>query len=501
MNGVRLGLRLELFAACCVVVGALVGTARADINVLTIGDSLTQGSNGASGTGPGGLPVPDRSTYRPYLWQTATNYLNNLSDTNGVTIDFVGTRPTGLQVTPTGGDTPITIDPGWDKNHQGTGGATAQSFARRTDSRFIGKTMQTLAAQAGDNTPDVAIILLSTNDLAIIDDHATADGFAESLDVVTPTGSGFSLFSGQTLDVPTGPLADTDTGFLRNQLDVMNAVNHVQTVATTLRDGADLDGNGSIDVPGNPLIKVLILAIPPVDERQRYNGGGPEMLVPDVANLDPFPVKNSFLWTENDRETIIDTDFNPNSFEQDFVTNTGGGNSFGAPFEESPEPSGGSHTGANNGTHSLSNTDTNHVIGVINDQLQEFTTTNDPSNNFIFVNPFESTHLVDSDGSLVPVDGGGTFDMGGTNRGTWNAALNGGSGAADNPNHDLADGLHLNFTGDQYYAGNIWDAPGGLKAIINSAVGVPEPSSFAFLGLVAVVGGVAKRIRSKRRAA
>jgi hypothetical protein len=113
------------------------------------------------------------------------------------------------------------------------------------------------------------------------------------------------------------------------------------------------------------------------------------------------------------------------------------------------------------------------VIGVMNDLIQDLAndTDKDPNDNWVFVNPFEATQLVDPNGRDVDVDNGGTFDMGGTGRGLWDPDLNGGAGGfATSPNPELADGLHLSFSGDQYYAGNFWDAPGGVRSILLDAV-------------------------------
>ena len=69
---------------------------------------------------------------------------------------------------------------------------------------------------------------------------------------------------------------------------------------------------------------------------------------------------------------------------------------------------------------------------------------------------------------------------------------------SDNVNSDLIDGLHLNSDGDQKYAAAFYK--GVLDTVLSDAVAaaVPEPSSFAFMGLVALFGATVRRYRRRR---
>lgn len=421
-------------AVLCLIIGVGQSAGGADVNILTVGDSLTRGNNIR-----GGLP---RASYRPYLWQTARNYLDNMpGGDQGVAINFIGTEG-NTSVTPVfPAQSAIPIDGNWDKSHQGFGGASSLSYTdlgrpHRPNSRFMGNVLDRLN-KAG-TVPDVALVLLGTNDLAVLGNRGSR------------------------------------SSFLFNRLDPLDAVGSIETVATILRDGYNSNNDPNYGgqfgdqfiVEGNPDVKVLIAALPPIDESQRYNGGGRSDLVSDVENLSPEVPTNTFVWTERDRETIIDINFNPHIFEQDLITNTGGGGPFGHPFERSVG------TPSVNGAESL-DADANDVIGVMNDMLVDLANdaVKDPNDNWIFVNPFEATHLVDADGGKVDVDNGGTFDMGGTGRAVWDPELYGGAGGfRTSPNPELADGLHLSFSGDQYYAGNFWDAPGGVRSVLLDAV-------------------------------
>ena len=426
-------IRCCLMIAAAVAFGTNVCPAVADINVLAIGDSLTRGNRRDS--------APPLATYRPYLWQTARNYLDTVpGGTHGVDINFIGTEGNS-SVTPIYPiQSAIPIDNDWDMNHQGFGGATSQSFTTlgrttRPNSRFMGNVLDRLN-KAG-TVPDVATILLGTNDLAVIGNQGSA------------------------------------TGFVFNRMDPLDAVDSIEFIATVLRDGYNSNNDpeyqgqfgSQLIVEGNPDIKVLIAAVPPIDETRRFNGGGTQDLAADAPNEFPGTTPHSWIWTENDRENIVDTNFRSTGlFDQDLITNTGGGGQFGAPFERA---SGSADTSQS------TETDANDVIGVMNDLIFDLTMDElkDPHDNWIFVNPFESTHLLDANGNEVAVDNGQTFDLGGTGRAIWDPTINGGAGGfVTSPNHDLADGLHLSFSGDQYYAGNFWDADGGIRSILDDAI-------------------------------
>lgn len=378
-----------------VLVAALQVDGSDEFDIITIGDSLTRGST----------IEPLRASYRPYLWQTIDNFLGApRNNPNGITVDFVGTEGHAFatEVTPKGDQTPIEIDPAWDRHHQGFGGASSLSFSRHYEGpsnarvpnqRFIGNVLDTLN-QAGD-TPEVALIFLGPDDLPILYD---GDGF--------------------------------------NRGNPMDAVTSIQTIVEILHNGYDGEWGSQTDphltVEGNPSMEVLITALPPVDERQRYDG--------DVPNL--FPPVNTFLWTENDRRQLFGK-------TQDFIRET--------------SPMSGVYVNGG-GDGALTYTDSNDLIGVMNELLEDFA---DSTPKVTFVDPLDQTKdafLVGADGVTdVLVDNGGRFDLS-TEGGAFDS-----EGVSQNPNTDLSDGLHLNFTGDQYYAAHLWH--GGLKALISQASG------------------------------
>ena len=126
------------------------------ITILPVGDSLS--------TGKAGAPSGPRASYRPYLWQSIDNYLSALSST--VTVDFVGSKP-NVAVTPTG-DSLIgynssnqnSINPSWDNDHFATAGLASGSFTGSVVTDEINNNL-------GGNAPDIALILLGTNDLLL----------------------------------------------------------------------------------------------------------------------------------------------------------------------------------------------------------------------------------------------------------------------------------------------------------------------------------------------
>jgi hypothetical protein len=228
-------------------------------------------------------------------------------------------------------------------------------------------------------------------------------------------------------------------------------------------------------VAADPNIEILLAATPYTDTRKGFVYGSTD---------------NAFYWTEADRETVRLNNGNPGNPINGYVTDVvtwEGGQWVDSRFANAPD-------GFDGRDDNGDLPDTNDVIDVLNRELEAYAGTN---SNVTFVNPLEQNpgNIPGGDWTLVgpdinnpnvTVDSGGVFDL-----------QFDGSGELD----ELVDGLHLSFTGDQYYAAAFWEE--GLRSIIANAAGapsVPEPSSFAFLGLIATVGCIAKRIKRKKAA-
>lgn len=419
------------FFSFVVVAGFCTGNAYADFKILAVGDSLSSGKIDIS--------VPDRASYRPYVWQSIENYLSFNNDmTNPLTVDFVGSQ-SGSAATPSGtynvdgsmsqsvvgygaGGDANSINPAWDDDHYALPGRKTDSFLG-TGSDPISTELTNLVG-AGD-TPDLAIVMLGTNDLI--------------------QGSGNNnIFTG------------TNT-----------TLGNIQSIISDL-----LSVNSSM--------QILMAPIPPVAYREP---------APSVFN-------QQFNWTEETRiESPITADGSGSFISRDLVEWNASENKYEVA---------GTNTSISNSNPNLNNegggdATSNDVVQVLNDVLQEFAeddgSTFALSTNVSWIDPFTSNtaqkFLVDHDGSNQFVDGSTGFDP---------TRYDDDNTPADNINTDLIDGLHLNYLGDQHYAGAIFAQ--GLLPAIEAAVAaqaVPEPSSFLFLSMLALAGGIANR--NRRRAA
>lgn len=371
--------------------------AKADpITILPIGDSLT---NQKTGT------VPSRGSYRPYLWQSIDNYLNALGST--VTVDFVGSKPnqagtpSGVSDSMIGYDSsnPNSINPAWDSHSFAAAGLATISFTGSVVSNEINNNL-------GGNAPDIALILLGTNDL-----------------YWGNIGGSNPLFNGGT------------------------TLGNIQNIVSQLPSTTE----------------ILLAPIPPVSYR---------------ADAD---FNNNFNWTETNRK-------NPNDNSQNlqldyvrwdgtkYVSAEGSANNLDPTANNKPDGNGG-----------FEDATSNDVIQVLNDILRTYADS-DATDNVTWVDPFVSGTLANypftPDVATNPMDPT-RYDDDDT--------------PEDNINDDLIDGLHLNSSGDQKYAAAFYK--GILDTVLADAVAaaaVPEPSSFACLGLVALFGATVRRYRRRR---
>ena len=366
------------------------------ITILPIGDSLS--------TGKAGAPSGPRASYRPYLWQSIDNYLSALSST--VTVDFVGSNP-NVAVTPTG-DSLIgynssnqnSINPSWDNDHFATAGVASGSFTGSVVTDEINNNL-------GGNAPDIAMILLGTNDL-----------------YWGNVGGSNPLFTNSTT--------------LGNIQDIVS-----QFPTTT---------------------EVLLAPIPPVAYRA------------DAA------FNNNYNWTETNRKNPANNSQNLqldyvkwDSTLNKYVSAEGSANNSDPTANNKPDGNGG-----------FEDATSNDVIQVLNDILKDYADA-DAMDNVTWVDPFVSGTLAnypfELDEVTDPLDPT-RYDDDDT--------------PSDNVNSDLIDGLHLNSDGDQKYAAAFYK--GVLDTVLSDAVAaaVPEPSSFAFMGLVALFGATVRRYRRRR---
>lgn len=368
------------------------------ITILPIGDSLS--------TGKAGAPSGPRASYRPYLWQSIDNYLSALSST--VTVDFVGSNP-NVAVTPTG-DSLIgynssnqnSINPSWDNDHFATAGVASGSFTGSVVTDEINNNL-------GGNAPDIALILLGTND----------------------------LFWGN-----------------------VGQSNPLFNMSTTLGNIQNIVGQ----LPSTT--EVLLAPIPPVAYRADAN------------------FNNNYNWTETTRSNPYDTD--PNNHPKDYVAWNSTLNKYVSAEGYTPNDSDPTANNKPDGNGGFEDATSNDVIQVLNDILKDYADA-DAMDNVTWVDPFVSGTLAnypfENDVVTAPMDPTRYDDT---------------DTPSDNVNSDLIDGLHLNSDGDQKYAAAFYK--GVLDTVLSDAVAaaVPEPSSFAFMGLVALFGATVRRYRRRR---
>lgn len=219
----------------------------ADVTVLPIGDSLTAGRN-ASYDSDGNLVVPARASYRPFLWDTTNHYLHAENNNPlGLSVDFIGSV--------VGPGQPPVGTPDFDPHHQAVPGLSTQSFSSPTSPHFIGASLSLL--EASGQTPDLALIMLGTNDLYI------------------NPGGGWNRSNPLGLNSGSGVVGD------------------IGNIAEILRNGY-VTPNGMQLASGNSDIEVVVGAIPYVDARRRW----------DATN----PLSSGFLWTEAERGEDVDGD-------------------------------------------------------------------------------------------------------------------------------------------------------------------------------------------------
>lgn len=376
----------------------MASPAFADLNILAIGDSHTEGDIGSS-----------RASYRPYLDQSIRNHQSVTgSATTSVTVNWLGTN-TNTAYTPTGSN-PITITGDWTgppsrDQHQATGGVSSAVYA---STHLTTATNQISATSSTDD--NLALILLGTND--------------------------FAMFPNASVNGPNA------VGWTSNRSNPLDVVDSIKSIVQSLQ-------------VADPNIQTLIAAIPPVDSRQQYSA-----------------TSSGRLWLETDRVCTATGAGNLcNGTHQDLV------HWDGAQFVAGGGVDNGVPTGRTNAIAS-----SNDIIGVVNRELQAWAnlTTN---TNIGFVDPLDTNRQDQLRGSSgdVAVDGGDNFDL-----------TPDGTGHLD----DLSDGLHFTAIGDQYYAAGFWEQGVRLQLIETAnAQAVPEPSSFLFVGLVAVGGIGFRRFR------
>lgn len=390
----------------------------AAVTILPIGDSTTMGN----------VSSPTYFTYRPYLEQTAQNFLNLPGgNPNGIpNPDFVGDFRPGESAmtapTPTGGNTPFPIDSDWDYDHEGIGGSSSLTYANNWITDAV--------THLSGSDQNVATVVLGANDGTVL----KFDNYG-----------GFMRHGWNISQTP-----------LKNVMQNNGSQGYIMDVVDAL-------------VAADSNIEILLAATPHVDTRKQFVYGS---------------TTNTFYWTELDRETIRvnagGTGPIP-GYVTDIVT-WEGGQWVDSRLATTPD----GHTGVDNNGDPA---DVNDVIDVTNRTLAAYAASH---SNVTFVNPLEQNP------ANIP---GGSWTLVGPNAGSPNVTVDGG-GVFDLPvngsvSDDLVDGLHMSFSGDQYYAAAFWE--GGLRSIIATASGsaIPEPSSFAFLGLIATAGCVAKRVRRK----
>ena len=426
--------------AAFLVLGTTLTATAADVNIITIGDSLTQGSLDPNAQQNG------LATYRPYLVGTVNNYLNTPAvNPSGITADFSGDRG-DLALTPTGSDTPIALT-GWDvekADHEGQGQSSAGSW-------LANNWINSRVADDLQATNNVAVIMLGTNDLALLDWDPNAG----------PNQNGQHLFNtSNPMQVVNDRVNGLYEGFIPQLVDQLQAL--------------------------DPNVHTFIAPIPYVDQTLDFEYGATG--------------SGGWWYNETDRELTGDNPQGDPINGWDFVSAndivTEDPNNPGQFYDSRYVPAGvngGNADGVDGDTDG--NTTTNDIIRGINQALEEYV--KQAPGNVTFVDALEqgvSWNLVDVGNVTRLVDGGNDFSEDD-------------SGSLSNP--DLADGLHLSFTGDQKYAAAFWEAAGvtsnpnahaNLRSFISAtaAAAVPEPSSFLFLGLVSVMGIGANRFRRRQ---
>lgn len=440
MNKLNHSVWARTTAAFFVVLGIAFNATATEVNIVTIGDSLTQGSQTANATQAG------LATYRPYLVGTVNNYLDTAAvNPGGITANFRGDNG-DTAITPA--TTPIALT-GWsteNTDHEGQGQSSAGTWLSQN---WIDNRVQP-HLQASNN---VALIMLGTNDLALFDWNGSQHGFNTSnpMEVVNRRNQ---FLSGNPAD------PGLYQGYIPQLVDQLQAL--------------------------DPNIHTFIAPIPYVDQTLDFaygaDGSGgwwynetDRQLMGD--NPQGSPINGWDFLHAND--IVTEDPNNPGQFYDSRYVPAGvnGGNADGVDGDSDGK------------------TTTNDIIRGINQALEEYV--KQAPGNVTFVDALEqgvSWNLVDVGNVTKLVDGGNDFSEDD-------------SGSLSNP--DLADGLHLSYTGDQKYAAAFWEAAGvtsnpnahaNLRSFISAtaAAAVPEPSSFLFLGLVSVMGIGVNRFRRKQ---
>ena len=405
-------LRILRILGPILLVGAIGSTSFATFDILTIGDSLTSGKSSSV----------ERASYRPYLWQSIQNYLQENS--SGLQVDFVGSAtggndgsviPAGDPGTAADGNQPQSvigydagsgkvsnaINPAWasDAEHFSFPGASSSTLASMIDTE--------LTNYSSSNPIEVAVIMLGTNDLR--------EG---------------NIGGANINDGSNNPLSGSVT-----------TVGNINSIVDSL-------------VMHNPSIEVLVAGLPPTAERGS--------------------VTQNQLYGWNEENRFV------NGNSQDIVE----WDSSASKYVVATNPN---HADPNANNENGGHANANDVIDVLNDLLEDYAVNGTHSGNVTYVDPFAANLRlwdVDTGGQnpvLVGDDATDTLDP--TRLDT----------VGDNVNDDLIDGLHLNYTGDQWYAAAIFEGLLPTLSPAANAASVPEPGSFLFFGMVTVVGGVRRR--------
>lgn len=349
-----------------------------------------------------------RSSYRPYLDQSIRNF-QTLPNNNAanLNVNWLGTSSESNNAYVPTGSDPIAVD--------------AAAWSGRDNHQ----------AQSGisslhytDPPPAVAVAQIDNVKSAIT--AAPADD--TNLALILLGSNDFGMFQSASATHPA------QLGWTSSRFDPTQVFDSITGIVNALQDL-------SVD----PDLEVLIAAIPPVDERRRY-----------TESTDPASPGIGNLWNETDRHCTSGSLCN--GLHQDLVH----WDDVTMSFVLGP--------GAD-GLGAPAVTDSNHIIGALNDALQAWAS---GRTNVGFVDPFRPSGgyaLMGPTGDEA-VDNGGAFDLVGIN------------GELE----DLSDGLHLTAVGDQYYAAAFWEQ--GVRLTLSetaNAESVPEPSSFLFLGCVGLL--------------
>lgn len=143
---------------------AIALPAQADLNILAIGDSHTEGKND---TDEGIF----RSTYRPYLDQSIRNFQAlGLNDADTVTVNWLGNR--GGKAAPVPNDSPIPVDGNWPDLHQAVSGVSALHYDSGPANSLLNGT------PVDDH--NLVLLLLGSNDFGMFPSSTARWGWSSS---------------------------------------------------------------------------------------------------------------------------------------------------------------------------------------------------------------------------------------------------------------------------------------------------------------------------------